>query len=191
MKEDILSKQINWAFDLSQKALNSKARREKGILFKKSSRIYADILKTDPKNFSALMGLARTHLHSKRFGEAQRVYEMALKISKKEQRHRIYNGLANVSRYMADYLPEGEDLQKKAIKRYRLAIKSVPFKNSGLYWSNLSVAYASLRHWDKAIGAAKKAISILKKDDAPHGNQLNILFLEIKLYKEYKKRTLL
>ena len=126
----------------------------------------------------------RSLLHRGKYNQAINLYKKGFEKVNNDLKYNIYNGLGNCYRCLKEY--------NKAIKYYKKAIKNKP-KDApgGLYWSNISFCYAQFRKWDKAIEAAKKALSLLKKEEATgikHGNQLKILDLEIKLYKEYKKR---
>jgi len=144
------------------------------------------------KNYFFWKERAQILLRQKKFKEALKSYETGLKLAPKNVKHFFYNGLGNVSRYIADYNSQALNCYKKAVQFYQQAIKNAD-KNKGLYWSNLSIAYANLKDWDSAIKAIRKAIPLLKieeKNGIKHGNQIKILKLEERLYQEYKKRTL-
>ncbi len=110
----------------------------------------------------------------------------------KGNRHIFYNKLANILLEITDHNSIVEANYKKAIRLYKQAIKECGKNPSGLYWSNLSFAYAKLNDWDHAIKAIRQSIILLKKEEKngiKHGNQIKILKLEQALYQEYKKRT--
>lgn len=106
----------------------------------------------------------------------------------------FYNKIAYLLSESDSYCSQMVTNYKEAVKYYEMAIKTAGNRPCGLYWSNLSLAYAKLKDWDNAIFAIKKAIPLLKKEEKEgikHGNQIKILQLEKMLYQEYRKRTLI
>ena len=188
-KNENISNQI---FAVDQRALATNNPKQKRRLFNQAIILSKKLLLED-KSVGIWKIYGRALLHAKRFSEASKIYKNCLKLSDRKEKHIFYNSLGNIFRYKASYDSKVSILYAKSIKFYKLAISAAPEKRKGLYWSNLSISYACIKDWDKAIGAAKKAISILEKEEQEgtnHGNQIKILNLELKLYKEYKKRTL-
>lgn len=182
------------AFLTDQKAIMEDNQKIKKELFRKSIKIYKNILKNNKNNLEALRGLGRSLLHSLSLQEALSVYKKGLGISKLKNRHVFYNGLGSVYKYMADYSRVNQKLYMESAKIYEAAIKKAPKAALGIYYSNLSTAYAGLKNWQQAIKTSEKAIRLLKMSQQKlkinYGNQIKILKLENKLYREYKKRTL-
>lgn len=137
----------------------------------------------------------RILVYNLRFAEALRAYRSLIKTKSKTKdlSHIIYNGIGNAHRCMADHDKSNAARYRRALKAYQHTINVAPTRMRGLYWSNLAATYAALKQWDKAIQAAGKSIPLLKNEQKlgiKHGNQIKILQLEIKLWREYKKRTL-
>jgi len=106
----------------------------------------------------------------------------------------FYNKIAYLLSESDSYCSQMVTNYKEAVRYCKMAIKTAGNRPCGLYWSNLSLAYAKLKDWDNAIFAIKKAIPLLKKEEKEgikHGNQIKILQLEKMLYQEYRKRTLI
>lgn len=179
-------------FIYNQKALKIKNERLKKSLLKKSELLLKKKSLLSKKNFLYWKEYARILLHQKQFTKALKAYNKGLKLAPKDKKHYFYNGLANVNKYIADFHPLTKKYYLKALNLYHKAIETSSRLN-GLYWSNLSCVYAKLNKWDQAIKSAQKAIKLLQKEEKmgiKHGNQIKILELEKKLYKEYKERTL-
>jgi len=181
------------AFRADQKALREKQLSAKKRLFGQSLNLYKKILRSDPGDNKIWRNIARVELHRLRPQQALSAYMKGLKSAKKSEMHFFHNGLGNVSRYIADYDKKRQSDYEKTINFYQKAIKNAPRETVSLYWSNLSAAYAGLKKWNEAQKAAQKALTLLKQEEdrgIKPDNQIKILELEIKLYNEYKKRTL-
>lgn len=179
-------------FILNQKALKTKNENLKKSLLRKSELLLKKDSSLDKKDFLYWKEYARILLHQKKFTKALIAYKKGLGLAPQNQKHYFYNGLANTHKYMGDFHPLPRKHYLAAANLYRRAIK-ISKDFNGLYWANLSYVYAKLNEWDEAIKAVQKAIKLLRKEEKigiKHGNQIKILELEKKLYKEYKKRTL-
>lgn len=138
------------------------------------------------------LSMGRAFLHAGRYSAAKKIYIIALKEADKNKRHLFYNGLANVHRASAGQSPTSKKLYLKAIGEYKKAIKTAPRGFPvGLYWSNLSAAYAGLKKWKEAIKTGKYGLKILLCEESngiKHSKQIQMLICEIKLYKIFIKK---
>lgn len=176
----------NLAFKFDQKAIGTKDPRKKEMLFRKSMHLYKKAFREG--DLQSIKGLAMAYLHSKKISKALALYQKGLKRAPKKSKHTFLNGLGNTYRYQGDYGKQSITAYRKAIRYYKEAIRSKPL--ASIYWSNLSVAYASLKDWNNALNANKKAIALIKRN-REHKNMLKLLKLERDLYSQYKKLTLL
>ena len=128
-----------------------------------ASRLYAEILKANPKQFDALQYLAAIHIQSGHFSEAERLFARAIRIDPNSPvLHSNYgSALHALGRYA------------EAAASYEKALGLDPHYAEAFY--NLANSLSALERFDAAIVHYKKAIDINPSYADAHYNLGNAL----------------